>query len=142
MSEQKLPPSQQSLTQMSCHAKKRRSTDSSVQSFGKTTRRRETVSSRVLSTVRSESTAHFGGLGEDNGDAIDILSPFECSDEENGDESPSLLPPTKFVPSPHEKYQVCAPPLSKATAASYDSAEAPKEGYKGKKSIWRVVITK
>ena len=92
--------------------------------------------------MRSESTAHFGGLGEDNGDAIDILSPFECSDEENGDESPSLLPPTKFVPSPHEKYQVCAPPLSKATAASYDSAEAPKEGYKGKKSIWRVVITK
>ena len=89
---------------MSCHAKKRRSTDSSVQPFGKTTRRRETVSSRVLSTVRSESTAHFGGLGEYNEDAIDILSPFECSDEENGDESPSLLPPAKFVPSPHEKY--------------------------------------
>ena len=86
MSGQKVPPSQLTLTQMSSNVRKRRSADSSQLSLGKNTRRHETVTSSLTSTVRSRSTAHYGGSGTDDQDAIDMLSPSEYSDEEKGKE--------------------------------------------------------
>ena len=72
MSGQKLPPSQLTLKQMSRNGKKHRSTDSSALSLDESTCRRKTVTSRVVSSVRRESTTIFGCLGSEEEDAIDI----------------------------------------------------------------------
>ena len=73
---------------MSSHDKKRRSTDNALLSLGKNTPRRETVTSRVVSTVSRQSTALFGGFGADDQDAIGILSPSDDSEEDKGQKLP------------------------------------------------------
>ena len=123
MSGRKLPPSRLNLTQMPSHDKKRRSSDNALSSLDKNTRRRETVTSREVSTVSRQSTALFGGFGVDNQDAIDILSPSDDSEEDKGQKSPlspCLLPVTKFIKSPHEAFAEKPPPGERTTASFED----------------------
>ena len=92
---------------MSRHAKKRRCTDATLSSLAQNTHRHEILSSRVVSTVRRQSTSIFGGIAADNNNAIDRLSPSDDSDEDNGQKSPlspCFLPVVKSTNSPYEVY--------------------------------------
>ena len=135
MSGRKLPPSQLTLTQLSSHDKKRRSTDNALLSLDENTCRCKIVTSRVVSSVRRESTALFGRLGTDDEDFIDILSPSDDSDEDKlkkSPQSPCLLPVAKFIPSPHEKYHEKSPPCA-STIASKNANEELAEKRTGDK---------
>ena len=73
MSGQKLPPLQQTLTQMSRHAKKRRYTDAALSLLAQNTHRHELCTSRVVSIVHTQSIAPFGGFAAEDNDVIDRL---------------------------------------------------------------------
>ena len=131
MSGRKLPPSQQTLTQMSCHDKKRRPTDRALLSLAQKSRRQETVTSRVVDKVRTQSTTVSAGLGVDLHNSFSSAEDSEANDNLSN-ASPCLLPVVKFVPSLHERHG-CAPhspphilPVT-PSSKSKDSSEWGKE---------------
>ena len=108
MSGRKLPPSQQTLTQICSNDKKRRPTDRALLSLAQKSRRQETVTSRVVDKIRTQSTTIYAGLGVDLQDSFSSSTEDSEANDNLSNASPCLLPVVKFVPSLQEKHG-CAP---------------------------------